>query len=175
MQDRDLHDQRLTIPNGAAGLNAKLSLAHPGRPLLILAHGFAGNKDENGLFTAARDYFGGCDFSVLRFDFRGCGENDDSFRTVRLVDLQSDLEAVVAFARSSVPHSGLGLVSFSLASAVSILVNPRVKAQVFWSPAIYTDRDMYARHQTDEILDSIQNRGYFVKAALAACGASLDA
>ena len=166
MQDRDLLDQRLTIPNGAAGLKAKLSLVSPGQPLLILAHGFAGNKDENGLFTAARDYFSGCGFSVLRFDFRGCGENDDSFRATRLVDLQSDLEAVVAYARSLITHSRLGLISFSLASAVSILVNPRVKAQVFWSPAIDTNHDMYTRYQTGEILENIRTRGYFVKAGL---------
>jgi pimeloyl-ACP methyl ester carboxylesterase len=174
MQDHEFFDQRYTIPNGATGLAARISVSNFGEPLLILAHGFAGDKDENGLFTSARDYFVRRGFGVLRFDFRGCGENKDGFRHVRLVDLQEDLRSVLTFASFLSPRSAIGLVSFSLAAAIAVAVNPKIKTHVFWSPALDTAKDMYPRYQVDEILRSLRGSGFFVKAGLEVGSEFLD-
>lgn len=164
-----LADRRIRIQSGGISIAAKLTVLSTSAPVLILAHGFAGNMDEGGLFVGARDFFAGRGFSVLRFDFRGCGESGGDFRAVRLNDLAEDILNVVKFARSceAVKPSAIGLVCFSLAAGVAILANPgHVGAHVFWSPAVYTDRDMAPRYRTPSIADQIARQGWFDKGGL---------
>lgn len=162
-----LADKKIRLSSGGVSLGAKLTILTRTSPLLIFAHGFAGDMDEKGLFVEARDFFAGNGFSVLRFDFRGCGESGGDFRTVRLGDLAADLLNVIKFARSSndfKPRT-IGLVSFSLAAGIAILANPgHIGAHAFWSPAIYTDRDMAPRYRTREIDSQIAQQGWFAKA-----------
>ncbi len=162
-------DERIRIWSGDVSLAARLTRVTPSAPLLIMAHGFAGDKDEKGLFIAARDFFAGKGFSVLRFDFRGCGESEGDFRNVRLDHLAKDLSAVIKHAHLKYREANsIGLVSFSLAAGVAILANSDlVGAHIFWSPAIYTDRDMAIRYETDQIInDQIARNGWFEKSGL---------
>ncbi len=157
------------IPGYQASLSAKLNCVSETDPLLIFAHGFAGDKDEKGLFSEASDYFLDQGFSVLRFDFRGCGDNRDSFRNVRFLDLQTDLENVCRFIEKDLPlrPESIGFVGFSLGASIAILANPKsVKAYAFWSPAMFTDKDMYPRYDTPEIRDELSRKGFFVKSGV---------
>jgi len=162
-----LADREIRIPSGGVLLAAKLTALSHSAPLVILAHGFAGDMDEKGLFVGARDFFAGNGFSVLRFDFRGCGESGGDFGTVRLGDLALDLSNVIKFARSSddMKPRTIGLVSFSLGAGIAILANPaHIGAHAFWSPAVYTDRDMAPRYRTRDIDGQIAQHGWFIKA-----------
>lgn len=163
-------ENSLFIKNGLSPLAAKLNIVSRTAPLIVLVHGFAGNMDENGLFRDATIFFGSKGLSVLRFDFRGCGESPGAFRDVRLKHLKSDLKSVLQFVRSHESHvqpSSVNLIAFSLGAAVSILVNPRLSnAHIYWSPAIFTATDMYPRYQTRDVLDQIKEKGFFVKAGL---------
>lgn len=164
-----LIEKSISIANGSLGLSAHLSTASREAPLLVLAHGFAGNKSENGLFSEASDFLAKRGFSILRFDFRGCGDSPGSFRQVRLSDLQTDLKSVLRFVHETdeVRPAAVGLIGFSLGAAVAILLRPRLpKVFVFWSPAIFTATDMFPRYQTREVLDQIREKGFFVKAGL---------
>lgn len=172
-----ISDKRVRISSGHFSLVAKLMVLSPTAPLLILAHGFAGDMDEKGLFVGARDFFAGNGFSVLRFDFRGCGESDGDFRTVRLADLASDLQSVLRYARScdDLRPTAIGVVCFSLAAGIAILANPgRVGGYAFWSPAVYTDRDMAPRYQAPDIADQIAQHGWFEKAGQRVGGLFLE-
>jgi len=172
-----LSDQRIEIPSGSLSLAAKLTVLSPCAPMLILAHGFAGDMDENGLFVEARDFFAGMGFSVLRFDFRGCGASDGDFRKVGLKDLACDLSSVVKYVRSQADlrPTAIGMVCFSLAAGVAILANTsRIGAYAFWSPAVYTDRDMVPRYRSREVLEQVARRGWFMKAGQRVAGAFIE-
>lgn len=162
-------DTDVLIPGYEASLSAKLNCVSETDPLLVFAHGFAGDKDEKGLFSEASNYFPDHGFSVLRFDFRGCGDNRDSFRNVRFLDLQTDLQNVFRFIEKDLPlrPESIGFVGFSLGASIAILANPKsVKAYAFWSPAIFTDKDMYPRYDTPEIRDELSRKGFFVKSGV---------
>jgi len=166
---RVVSDEAVRIPSDGITLAGRFTVLSPTAPAVILCHGFAGDKDEKGLFVAARDFLAGHGFSVLRFDFRGCGESEGDFRTVSLDDLASDVSNAVKYLRSCkhVAPNAIGLVGFSLAAGVALLANPRkVNAYVFWSPAIYTSRDMAPRYQTPDMLRDIGRYGCFKKSGL---------
>lgn len=134
-----------------------------------MAHGFAGDKDEKGLFIAARDFFAGTGFSVLRFDFRGCGESEGDFRTIRLSDLADDLISVSKFTRKCLDgkSKATGVVYFSLAAGVSVLAGGnQFGAHAFWSPAVYTGRDVALRYRTADVENQIAQNGWFEKSGL---------
>jgi pimeloyl-ACP methyl ester carboxylesterase len=162
-------DEPVRIRSGSLSLAAKSTIASPFAPVLILAHGFGGTMDEKGLFLGARDFFVRNGFSVLRFDFRGCGESEGDFRAVRLDDLAADLSNVIKYVRSgrNLKPSSIGLICFSLGAGIAILANSaHIGAHVFWSPAVYTDRDMSPRYQSEEIENQIARHGWFDKAGL---------
>jgi len=162
-----LADKNIRLSSGGISLAAKLTILARNAPLVIFAHGFAGDMDEKGLFVGARDFFAGKGFSVLRFDFRGCGGSGGDFRSIRLDDLAVDLTNVIKFVRSSnaMEPRTIGLVSFSLGAGIAILANPaNIGAHVFWSPAVYTNRDMAPRYRTREIDNQIAQQGWFNKA-----------
>lgn len=153
-------ETRFAIQSAGTTLASALTILSPTAPLLVFAHGFAGNKNENGLFTEARDYFTRNGFSVLRFDFRGCGENTQTFSNVRLHDLVSDLEAVFLYIKSdnSLRTVPIGLIGFSLGAGLALLAGIPVDSYVFWSPAIYTRTDMVPRYEPE-----LTEKGYIVK------------
>lgn len=166
---RFLSDKEIRIASGGLSLAAKLTVLSHAAPVVILAHGFAGDMNEQGLFVEARDFFAGAGFSVLRFDFRGCGKSDGDFRDARLSELATDLLNVIKYARSSdeMKPTSVGLVGFSLGAGIAVLANSRqVSAYAFWSPAIFTIRDMSPRYQTSEIDAQITRQGWFAKAGL---------
>lgn len=146
-----IHQQEITIRSGERKLAADLSLASKTAPLLVFVHGFAGDRNEKGLFTEARDYFVERGFSVLRFDFQACGDSTGSFRRVRLNDLVDDLQSVFSHIRSDVSLSSVpvGLVGFSLGAGIGLLAGVPVATYIFWSPAIYTKTDMVPRYKTE--------------------------
>lgn len=158
-----VQQQKISIVSEGTRLAATLALAGSTAPLLVLVHGFAGNKNESGLFTQAADFFGENGFSVLRFDFRGCGENGGSFKRVRLHDLITDLHSVFGYIKSDplLQPLPLGFVGFSLGAGIGLLADPPVDAYLFWSPAIYTRTDMVPRYRPE--LDS---KGYVIKGSV---------
>ncbi len=86
--------------------------------LIIMSHGFTGDRHEWGRFDQIAEAFHKMDYNVLAFDFSGSGESDDDSLTVtKQID---DLKSVIKYARDKgyqniilFGHSLGGLVSFS--------------------------------------------------------------
>jgi len=151
---------KLSVRSGTTSLAAVLTRESTAAPLVVFAHGFAGNKNENGLFVQAADYFARHGLSVLRFDFRACGENGGKFKNVRLYDLVSDLENIFLYIKSD-PQLRLlpiGFVGFSLGAGIGLLSTVPIDSYVFWSPAIYTRNDMVPRYENE-----LEEKGFIVK------------
>lgn len=160
-----VNEEVFRIDSGSEELAAVLRIASSAAPLLVFAHGFAGSKEENGLFVDAADFFLERGYSTLRFDFRACGSNSGSFRTVRITDLVADLKSVFSFIREQqeLRSCPIGFVGFSLGAGIGVLANPKVKAHAFWSPAIYTETDMFPRYNTTDLIREQERYGFILK------------
>jgi pimeloyl-ACP methyl ester carboxylesterase len=88
----------------------------PESPLVILLHGYAGEK--TGTFNEAR-VFRELGLSVLMLDFRGSGDSSASYTSIGH-DEADDVAAAVRYAKASLPHSKLVLYGISMGAAAEL-------------------------------------------------------
>jgi pimeloyl-ACP methyl ester carboxylesterase len=136
-------------------------------PILILVHGFAGNKEENGLFAEAEKFFSQEGFNVFRFDFEGAGMSEGDYILTSLSKQVDDLRTAIDYLESTYKPRKVAVVGFSLGATVAILGNdPRIDAYAFWSPALNPSTDMFPRYNSAIIKREFRERGFLEKAGL---------
>lgn len=112
----------LTIPSGDHRLAAWLLLAErapgePGRPLILLAHGWGASY---GTVLRLGEPLVRAGYDVLLFDVRGHGRNEAApYVTVRC--FRDDTVAVARYARDRFPGRPLVLVGHSMGGAAGVL------------------------------------------------------
>jgi uncharacterized protein len=136
--------------------------------MIVLVHGFAGDKDEGGLFTGAAGYFADKGFHVFRFDHEGCGDSEGTLRQVGMNRLSLDITCAIDLLKkgSLVKANNIFLVGFSLGASLIIMRIKDlqdVRGLAFWSPAFFPSRDMYPRYQTKAIRDELVKNGFHTK------------
>lgn len=121
--------------------------SNPTLPLVILIHGYCGDKENAGYndphfdrgrylkLTAALLEVG---FEVLAFDLSGQGEN--LREPIKISYAVQDLEDVYAYAQN-LGYISIGTVGYSMGGLVSLHAKlPDRKVAVFWAPAFYPSR-----------------------------------
>jgi len=114
--------------------------------VVVLAHGYRGNRvaDKPSLPTAK--YLTERGFSVLMFDFRNSGLSDGDLTTVGLNE-KTDLLAAIDYVKSQgYGGSGIGVLGFSMGAATSLMAaadTKDIKALAVDSP--FSDLDSYLR------------------------------
>jgi len=89
------------------------------RSLVVLAHGFTGNKVEQGrLFVDCARALAAGGISALRFDFMGSGDSSGSFQQMTPNSEIADLNAVLDWAKRRYRH--VGVLGLSFGGAISI-------------------------------------------------------
>jgi len=85
------------------GLHSKPSeesLENVDQPLVIMIHGFPGNKDSHdSVFQNLEQIIGEKNYHTLRFDFRGCGESDGREEDFTLESASEDIGSVLDWAK----------------------------------------------------------------------------
>ena len=143
-----------------------LNRVSPKKPVLLMVHGFAGNKDENGLFVDSSTFFEKRGYNVFRFDMTGVGESKGEFMHTSLEKQISDLSRALGYIKQE-RYPRIGLIGFSLGATISLLNNPEgVDALALWSPALFPSRDMFPRYDTEEVRRELLERGYIPKSGL---------
>ena len=109
-------------------------------PIVILCHGFTGDKFEWGRFPKTAEELNKNGIDALLFDFSGSGENERI--PVTLPNQVEDLEEVVIWTTAQ-GYSRIGTIGLSFGGITSLLANlPDRNAAVFWAPAFYMKRVM---------------------------------
>ncbi len=107
--------------------------------LIIMAHGFTGDKSEWGKFDKIATELNKEGFAVLAFDFSGHGESDDEEITIKK-ELE-DMNSALLFARA-LGYKEIGLFGHSLGGYISLKsCIPQIKAMVLTAPV--TDKLKY--------------------------------
>jgi len=70
------------------------------QPVVILCHGFAYFKEEDGIFVEMANILSKLGYVVFYFDFSGCGESEGDYKETSLTKLIDDLRSVVDFVKN---------------------------------------------------------------------------
>ena len=107
-------------------------------PLVILCHGFSGDKSEWGRLPQTARAFNEEGIDGLIFDFSGSGENERELIT--LSKQGKDLEKVYGWAKDQ-GYSWIAVLGLSFGGITTLIANlPDVKTYIFWAPAFYIKR-----------------------------------
>ncbi len=128
-----------------------------GKTLVILCHGFTGNKCENKrLFVEAARTFVDAGFNALRFDFYGSGDSAGEFHETRFSRNLENLRDVTAWARGRDFETQVLLgISMGAAAAIVASVDEPPAALITWSAVPDFKRLFQSRADSPEQLQSL--------------------
>jgi len=92
-------------------------------PLVVMAHGHGGSKEEAGGFTAIAEELARKGVASIRMDFPGCGESKEPFTANNLTNMLADIEAARAYALANAPiePKRVGMFGYSMGGRLAIL------------------------------------------------------
>lgn len=73
------------------------------RPVLVVCHSFTGSKEGKGRAVEMAEFMSSNGYSVLLFDFAGCGESQGIFQDISLSGHIGDLKSAVDFCLEESP------------------------------------------------------------------------
>lgn len=137
--------QDVTIPGVRGGIPATVQmpakLARAGEvPLVVLCHGFTGDRTANGHFPTLAAKLAELGIATVRMDFAGCGSSTEPYTEYSLASMTDDVNSAIAFLQSEYGVDGaIGLVGHSMGGRL-VSLYPQdgqypVAALTLWSPA----------------------------------------
>ncbi len=127
------------------------------RSAVIISHGFTSNKDRKRLVKIA-DTLSGSGFTVLRFDFGGCGESE--YREITVQEQVDDLRSAINYMRKN-GYQNIGLLGESLGGLTSILAcDEDIKVFVLWAPV--TQSKIPSIIQKEELQQELNEKGFII-------------
>jgi len=164
------------IRTGCAGERVDLAglLGCPAQPrqgafqAVVLVHGFAAEKTENGLFTEIGAELLRSGYIVLLYDWRGLKDSEGDFSRTTLRTHASDFRSVVDWltSRCGLASTQLCAVGFSLGAALvaqAVTHGLMLGASSFWSPAVRPSISMWPRYSTPEMKSELKAKGFILK------------
>lgn len=151
--------EKVTFKN-SAGLKLAGALHLPEAPTskaVIIAHGFASNKDRPRHQQLA-EALAASGIAALRIDFGGSGESED--REITIADQVEDFKAAVKFLLSH-GYTDIGALGESLGGITALIAfDQKIKALALWAPVT---RARWRGDVTPEQEVSLSENGYFIK------------
>jgi pimeloyl-ACP methyl ester carboxylesterase len=141
-------------------------------PLVVMEHGFAGSRQENGGFAKLADALARAGIATIRMDFPGCGDSKTSFSEYSLSANNSDAEACRKWAVENAPVDSkrIGIFGYSNGGRQALMVavsgsNP-YKAMGLLAPAYFTTQNekqsgTFSIDETKARLAEAQSKGAY--------------
>lgn len=108
-------------------------------PLVVLCHGFTGNRQGDGHFAPLAEDLAAHGIATVRFDFAGCGDSTEPYANYTLANMAADVDSVIGYMQATYGTGKTALVGHSmggrLASLYPQLGQYPVTALALWSPA----------------------------------------
>lgn len=108
-------------------------------PLVVLCHGFTGNRQGDGHFAPLAEDLAANGIATVRLDFAGCGDSTEPYANYTLANMAADVDSVIGYMQATYGTGKTALVGHSmggrLASLYPQLGQYPVTALVLWSPA----------------------------------------
>ena len=108
-------------------------------PLVVLCHGFTGNRQGDGHFAPLAEDLAAHGIATVRLDFAGCGDSTEPYAKYTLANMAADVDSVIGYMQATYGTGKTALVGHSmggrLASLYPQLGQYPVTALVLWSPA----------------------------------------
>jgi putative redox protein len=126
-------------------------------PMVILCHGFTGDKYEWGRFNKTAEALNAEGFDALLFDFSGSGENKRELIT--LSKQARDLKDVYKWA-SEKGYNWISVLGLSFGGLTALVAKlPKVETYIFWAPAFFIKNLFLAMKQNKEQQLSLPSSG----------------
>lgn len=136
-------------------------------PIVIMFHGFTGNRIEGGVFTGISKELEESGIASARFDFIGSGESDGDFEDMCLQSEIEDGKTILDFVKelAFVNPDKIGILGYSLGGLIASLLAPErqsdIKAMCLCSPGFSLYDDVVNKKSlTDISLENIEKDGY---------------
>lgn len=108
-------------------------------PLVVLCHGFTGNRQGDGHFAPLAEDLAAHGIATVRLDFAGCGDSTEPYANYTLANMVADVDSVIGYMQATYGTGKTALVGHSmggrLASLYPQLGQYPVTALALWSPA----------------------------------------
>lgn len=108
-------------------------------PLVVLCHGFTGNRQGDGHFAPLAEELAANGIATVRLDFAGCGDSTEPYANYTLANMAADVDSVIGYMQATYGTGKTALVGHSmggrLASLYPQLGQYPVTALALWSPA----------------------------------------
>lgn len=108
-------------------------------PLMVLCHGFTGNRQGDGHFAPLAEDLAANGIATVRLDFAGCGDSTEPYANYTLANMAADVDSVIGYMQATYGTGKTALVGHSmggrLASLYPQLGQYPVTALALWSPA----------------------------------------
>lgn len=108
-------------------------------PLVVLCHGFTGNRQGDGHFAPLAEDLAAHGIATVRFDFASCGDSTEPYANYTLANMAADVDSVIGYMQATYGTGKTALVGHSmggrLASLYPQLGQYPVTALALWSPA----------------------------------------
>ena len=108
-------------------------------PLVVLCHGFTGNRQGDGHFAPLAEDLAAHGIATVQLDFAGCGDSTEPYVNYTLANMAADVDSVIGYMQATYGTGKTALVGHSmggrLASLYPHLGQYPVTALALWSPA----------------------------------------
>lgn len=109
-------------------------------PLIVMAHGFGGSRNETGIFTTVAEELAKRGVASIRLDFPGSGDSSESFVNNNLTNMLADIGAARdhAVAEAHIDSNRVGLLGWSMGGRLVVLAaaqDQTYRLLATWAPA----------------------------------------
>lgn len=137
-------------------------------PVVVMVHGFCGERTENGLFSELTHALLRRGYFVVLYDWRGLRESSGDFSNTSLEKHAEDFRSVVEWAESrfNVKRTRMCAIGFSLGATLIAMATGsglQLGAAAFLSPAIRPCASMWPRYDTSAFRKQLREKGFIIK------------
>lgn len=114
-------------------------------PLVVMAHGHGGTKDEAGSYQTVAEGLAAKGIATIRMDFPGCGESTEEFVNNNVTNMLADIKSSLKYMLdlNKIDEEKVAILGYSMGGRLATLSleNPIYKAIAMWAPAATNGAD----------------------------------